>query len=110
MAQESTALANFERMLAAGKDGAMLRFSLGNEYLKAGRADVAIGHLRRAVEIDPGYTAAWKALGWALADSGQAEEALAAYREGIAVAERKGDKQAGKEMQVFAKRIEKTRG
>jgi len=110
MAQESTALANFERMLAAGKDGAMLRFSLGNEYLKAGRADVAIGHLRRAVEIDPGYTAAWKALGRALADSGQADEALAAYREGIAVAERKGDKQAGKEMQVFAKRIEKTRG
>jgi len=110
MAQESTALANFERMLAAGKDGAMLRFSLGNEYLKAGRADVAIGHLRRAVEIDPGYTAAWKALGRALADSGQADEALAAYREGIAVAERKGDKQAGKEMQVFAKRIEKPRG
>jgi len=110
MAQESTALANFERMLAAGKDGAMLRFSLGNEYLKAGRADVAIGHLRRAVEIDPGYTAAWKALGRALVDSGQADEALAAYREGIAVAERKGDKQAGKEMQVFAKRIEKTRG
>jgi len=110
MAQESTALANFERMLAAGKDGALLRFSLGNEYLKAGRADAAIGHLRRAVEIDPGYTAAWKALGRALVDSGQADEALAAYREGIAVAERKGDKQAGKEMQVFAKRIEKTRG
>ena len=97
-------------MLAAGKDGALLRFSLGNEYLKAGRADAAIGHLRRAVEIDPGYTAAWKALGRALVDSGQADEALAAYREGIAVAERKGDKQAGKEMQVFAKRIEKTRG
>jgi predicted Zn-dependent protease len=110
MAEASAALANFERMLAAGKDGAMLRFSLGNEYMKAGRADVAIGHLRRAVEIDPGYTAAWKALGRALVDSGQADEALAAYREGIAVAERKGDKQAGKEMQVFAKRIEKTRG
>ncbi len=38
-----------------------------------------------------------------------ADEALAAYREGIAVAERKGDKQAGKEMQVFARRLEKAR-
>ena len=39
-------------------------------------------------------------------DNGQPEEALAAYREGIAVAAKKGDKQAGKEMQVFARRIE----
>lgn len=96
-------------MLAAGKDSALLRYSLGNEHMKAGNADVAIGHLRQAVVLDPGYTAAWKALGRALAGSGRDDEALAAYREGIAVAERKGDKQAGKEMQVFARRIEKTR-
>ena len=107
MTEPSPALANFERMLAAGKDGALLRFSLGNEYLKAGRADAAVGTCARAVELDPGYTAAWKLLGRALADSGRQTEALAAYREGIAVAERKGDKQAGKEMPVFARRIEK---
>ena len=33
-----------------------------------------------------------------------------AYREGIAVAERKGDKQAGKEMAVYARRLEKSGG
>jgi predicted Zn-dependent protease len=102
-----TALESFERMLASGKDGALLRFSLGNEHLKAGRAAEASLHLRRAVELDPSYTAAWKLLGRALADDGHRDEALAAYREGIAVAERTGDKQAGKEMQVFARRIEK---
>jgi cytochrome c-type biogenesis protein CcmH/NrfG len=59
------------------------------------------------VRRDPGYSAAWKALGRALADSGQPEEALTAYREGIRVAEAKGDKQAAKEMAVFARRIEK---
>ena len=101
-------LESFERMLASGKDGALLRFSLGNEYLKAGRAAEAVTHLRRAVELDAGYTAAWKILGRALADAGRLEEALAAYREGIAVAQRKGDKQAGKEMTVFARRIEKS--
>ena len=95
-------------MLASGRDGALLRFSLGNEYLKAGRAAEAVTHLRRAVELDAGYTAAWKILGRALADAGRLEEALAAYREGIAVAQRKGDKQAGKEMTVFARRIEKS--
>lgn len=102
-----TALENFERMLASGKDGALLRFSLGNEHMKAGHAAEAALHLRRAVEIDPDYTAAWKLLGRALGDDGRHEEALAAYRQGIAVAERKGDKQAGKEMAVFAKRIER---
>jgi tetratricopeptide (TPR) repeat protein len=110
MSVPSSALANFERMLAQGKDGALLRFSLGNEHLKAGHADAAIPHLRRAVELDPNYTAAWKLLGRALVDNQQPEEALEAYRAGIAVAERKGDKQAGKEMQVFARRIEKSRG
>lgn len=34
-------------------------------------------------------------------------DALAAYQEGIAVAEARGDIQAAKEMKVFAKRAEK---
>ncbi len=105
-AHNSPALASFERMLASGKDGALLRFSLGNEYVKAGEAARAALHLRRAVEFDGDYTAAWKLLGRALADSGRRDEALEAYRSGIAVAQRKGDKQAQKEMQVFARRLE----
>jgi hypothetical protein len=46
-------------------------------------------------------------LGQSLATEGRTDEALAAYRDGIAAAERKGDKQAMKEMQVFARRIAK---
>jgi Tfp pilus assembly protein PilF len=107
LAPPSPALASFERMLAAGRDGALLRFSLGNEYLKAGEPARAATHLQQAVALDPQYTAAWKALGRALVDSAQPVEALAAYRIGIEVAKRKGDKQAGREMEVFARRIEK---
>jgi Tfp pilus assembly protein PilF len=102
----SAALANFERMLASGKDGAMLRFSLGNEYLKASDVDGALVHLARAVEIDPNYTAAWKLYGKALQQAGRDDAALAAYRRGIEVAREKGDRQAEKEMTVFARRIE----
>jgi predicted Zn-dependent protease len=102
-----SALASFLKMLEAGKDGALLRYSLGNEYTKAGDAANAALHLRRAVELDPEYTAAWKLLGRALADSGHRDDALAAYTSGIAVAIRRGDKQAQKEMQVFARRLER---
>jgi len=101
------ALASFERMLAAGRDGALLRFSLGNEYLKAGDPAAAALHLGRAVELDPAYTAAWKLYGWALAGAGRGAEALAAWRRGIAVAAAKGDRQAEREMTVFARRLEK---
>ena len=100
-------LANFERMLAAGKDGALLRYSLGNEYLKAGDSTRAVEHLARAVALDPKYTAAWKLYGKALAGAGRSADALVAYREGIAVAHARGDKQAEKEMSVFARRIER---
>jgi len=101
-------LASFLKMLDAGKEGALLRYSVGNEYTKAGDAVNAALHLRHAVTLDPEYTAAWKLLGRALADSGHIDEALAAYAEGIAVAGRRGDKQAQREMQVFARRIERS--
>ncbi|MGK2951021.1 MAG: tetratricopeptide repeat protein [Thiobacillus sp.] len=99
-------IADFEAMLAAGRDNALLRFSLGNEYLKQGDAARAADHLRHAVEHDPKYSAAWKLLGKALTDMEAWRDALAAYRQGIAVAEARGDKQAAKEMGVFARRIE----
>lgn len=102
-----SAIARFEQLLAAGKDGALLRFALGSEYLKVGEAARASEHLRQAIAFDPGYSAAWKLLGRSLAAEGRHDEALAAYRDGIAAAERKGDKQAMKEMQVFARRIAK---
>ncbi len=103
----SAALASFEKMLAAGRDGALLRFSLGNEFLKAGDAASACLHLARAVAHDPAYTAAWKLYGKALAAAGRDAEALAAYRQGIDVARAKGDRQAEKEMSVFARRLER---
>ena len=99
-------IADFESMLAQGRDNALLRFSLGNEYLKQGDATKAAEHLKRAVEHDPKYSAAWKLLGKALTDTEAWADALAVYRQGIAVAEARGDKQAAKEMGVFAKRIE----
>jgi len=104
-APTSSALRNFERLLAAGKDGALLRFGLGNEFLKCGDVEAAVTHLRRAVALDPGYSAAWKLLGKALSAAQRADEALAAWHEGIAAAQRKGDKQAMREMQVFVRRL-----
>ena len=97
-------------MLAAGKDNALLRFSLGMHYLKAGEATRAAEHLRAAVTHDATYSAAWKLLGKALAEAGDRDGALQAYAQGIGAAERRGDKQAAKEMSVFLRRLQKDDG
>jgi Tfp pilus assembly protein PilF len=97
-------------MLAAGRDNALLRFSLGNAYLGANQPAQALPHLQKAVEHDLNYSAAWKLLGRALNEAGDAKAALDAYRQGIEIAQAKGDIQAAKEMTVFAKRIEKSLG
>lgn len=100
-------IGNFEKMLAAGKDNALLRFGLGNAYLSAGEAEKAAEHLARAVEFDPAHSASWKLLGKALTQSNRPQDAMAAYRHGLEAARRKGDKQAEKEMAVFLRRLEK---
>lgn len=104
----TTIVANLEKLIGGPRDGALLRYSLGNEYLKAGEPTRAIAHLREALRQDPRYSAAWKLLAKALTDADDSPGAMAAYREGIAVAEQKGDLQAAKEMKVFLKRLEKT--
>ena len=100
-------LESLEKLIGTPRDGSLLRYSLGLEYSKLTRWEKAIEHLKQSLSFDPGYSAAWRALGRALESDNRAPEALEAYRSGIAAADRKGDKQAQKEMTVFARRIEK---
>lgn len=105
--EAQSVISNLEKLLSQGKESALLRFSLGNEYLKLREIWVAVLHLKRALELDPNYSAAWKLLAMALADAGVLNEALDTYRRGIEVAQRRGDQQVVKEMTVFARRLEK---
>lgn len=100
-----TLITNLEKLLGGPRDGALLRYSLGNEYLKAGNFEQAAVRLREALDRDARYSAAWKLLGKALSEGGRPAEALAAYEQGISVAEARGDLQAAREMDVFARRL-----
>ena len=99
-----TIQAKLEAMLAAGRDGALLRFSLGELKYKDGAFADAAMHLGEAVRQDPQYSAAWKLYGRALMDGGDYSNAIEALSHGIAVAEDRGDNQAAREMKVFLKR------
>ena len=103
----SAIISNLEKLLGGPRDGALLRYSLGNEWLKAGNAAKAVDFLRSAIELDANYSAAWKLLGKALAENGEFQVSLDAYEQGIRVAQARGDVQAAKEMTVFARRLRK---
>lgn len=96
-----------EKLLGSARDGALLRYSLGVEYAKAGDHARAAEFLRDALAREPLYSAAWKALARSLEAAGRTDEALEAYRRGIEAARQKGDRQAEKEMTVFRRRLEK---
>jgi Tfp pilus assembly protein PilF len=98
---------SLEKMIGTARDGALLRYSLGMEYAKAGDPARAVSALKEALTRDPGYSAAWKALGKTLEQQSLRTEALEAYRSGIEAARKKGDRQAEKEMTVFARRLER---
>jgi hypothetical protein len=97
---------SLEKMLGGPRDGALLRFSLGNEYLKAESRPKPPQPFRppsTATRTIPppgrprqGTPCQWRRGG-----------ALAAYEKGIAVADARGDIQAAKEMNVFARRLRK---
>ncbi|SEI67150.1 tetratricopeptide repeat protein [Frateuria terrea] len=98
-------IAGLRAQCGGPRDGALLRFSLGNALLGEGLADEAADELRRALDLDPAYSAAWKLLGKACLALGDRDGAAAAWRQGIAVASQRGDKQAEKEMAVFLRRL-----
>lgn len=102
-------IARLRALCGGPRDGALLRFALGNALLASGATTDAAIEFRRAVEFDPAYSAAWKLLGRTLSDAGDTGAARAAWDEGIAAAERSGDVQAQKEMRVFLKRLDKGR-
>lgn len=96
-----------EKLLAQGRDNALLRFGLGDACLKEHDAEQAALHLAQATQQQAGYSAAWKLLGKALHQLGRLEEAQAAWTTGVTVARQQGDLQAVKEMTVFVKRLQK---
>ncbi|WP_199100617.1 hypothetical protein [Dyella sp. ASV21] len=103
----ATLIANLRAQCGGPRDGALLRFSLGNALLAAGDAEGAATELRQAVIFDAGYSAAWKLLGKASVALNDTVAAADAWQHGIAAAQARGDKQAEKEMTVFLRRLER---
>ncbi|SDI72870.1 tetratricopeptide repeat protein [Propionivibrio dicarboxylicus] len=98
-------ITRLEKLLGGAHDGALLRYALGNEWLKAGHPSQAAEYLRQSLALDPSASAAWKLLGKALSANGEIPAAIEAFTQGITAATSHGDIQAVKEMTVFLRRL-----
>lgn len=94
-----------ERMLASGRDGALLRMSLALAYHRREEEQTALMHVEKALAFDPEFTAAGRLHGLialALGDNATTETAFA---KALEVAQRHGELQLVKELTVRLKRL-----
>lgn len=101
---------NLEKMLAKGRDDAMLRFGLGSAHFNEGNFPLAVSHLEACLAQDASYSAAYKLLGKAYLLVGEPGKAISTFEAGLPVAEKQGDKQSQKEMRVFMGKAQKAMG
>ncbi|RQO52388.1 hypothetical protein DBV14_16125 [Variovorax sp. KBW07] len=94
-----------ERMLAAGRDGALLRMSLALAYHRREDAATALMHLEKAVALDADFTAAHRLQGLIALGLGDNTKAEAAFATALEVAQRRGELQLVKELTVRLRRL-----
>tara|TARA_B100000315_G_scaffold260061_2_gene319049 strand:- start:17023 stop:17361 length:339 start_codon:yes stop_codon:yes gene_type:complete len=87
----------------------LLLTSLGKIYLNEHHNVEAINTFKKVIEINPEYTVAYRFLGKALTAVNNLSGAEEIYIKGIKKAEKMGDLQTKKEIEVFLKRIQKKR-
>jgi predicted Zn-dependent protease len=97
----------FHRLLQRDPDNPMILYSLGAELFKEKRYAEAREYLARSVENKPDYSVAYRMLGRAHYELNEDAEARMVFTKGRGVAERNGDLQTVKEIDVFLRRLDK---
>jgi predicted Zn-dependent protease len=87
-----------QEMLTSSPDDPFLHYGLAMEHRGAGELAAALAELRKVLELDPHYVAAYFHHGQMLAEGGNVAAAREVLRSGIEVADRIGDRHAADEM------------
>ena len=97
----------FRRLLERDPNNPMVLYSLGNELFKEEKYSEAREYLSRAIQNKPDYSVAYRVLGRTFYELREDAEAHRVFAEGREVAQKNGDLQTVKEIDVFVRRLEK---
>jgi predicted Zn-dependent protease len=88
-----------KEILALDPGNSFARYGLAMELVRLGETEAGLAEFSSLLERDPNYTAAYQMSAQTLATLGRNEEAIARLKEGIANANRQGNRHAMSEMQ-----------
>jgi predicted Zn-dependent protease len=97
-----------ETLLGDGEDNALIRFTMGSAFIKHGKFEQAIEQLEKAIELEPGFTAAWLKYAEALYGNGRITESLSTLSERIRVATEKGDSDSIEKISALREHLQKS--
>ena len=86
-------------ILAQDPHSTFARYALGMEYMTTGEIDSALREFRSVLEVDANYANAWFMGAQALQQAARMPEAVQWLQDGIACAQRSGNRHAESEMQ-----------
>jgi Tfp pilus assembly protein PilF len=93
-------------ILAQDPRNTFARYALGMEYMSSGDTDPALQEFRAVLEVDANYANAFFMGAQALQEAERTAEAVAWLRDGIACAQRAGNRHAESEMQTLLEELE----
>ncbi len=98
MASLEDRIAQFRKMANDDPENELGHFSLGRALMEADQFDEATGAFERALALNPQFSKAYQLLGTCYTKVGKREPAIKVLREGIAVADERGDMTPREEM------------
>ncbi|HEY9869380.1 MAG TPA: tetratricopeptide repeat protein [Candidatus Obscuribacterales bacterium] len=89
----------FRAVLEIDSEDLLANYGLGSAHVDLAEFEQAVPYLEKAIKVKPTHTVAYLALGKAFEGLKDTGKAMAAYKEGIDVASKRGDMMPLKEMQ-----------
>jgi Flp pilus assembly protein TadD len=91
--------AMLREILAQNPNDAFARYGLALEHANGGDVDAALGEFRKLIELNPDYVPGYQMGAQTLMKAGRGDEARPLLEQGIACAQRTGNRHAVSEMQ-----------
>jgi tetratricopeptide (TPR) repeat protein len=102
----STRLPQLQQLLEKSPNDTFLLYAIAMEHKKSGDTRSSLAYFDKVIHQDPGYCYAYHQKGLLLESAGDAEGAKAAYHQGIAAADKKGDHHAKEEIAAALSMLE----
>jgi tetratricopeptide (TPR) repeat protein len=98
-------IAQFRKMANDDPDNELGHFRLGQLLLEDGQYEEAARSFRRTLELSPQFSKVYALLGNCLSQLGRRDDAVRVLKEGIAVADERGDNMPREEMAKLLKQL-----